>query len=166
MGVFGEFLSFDGRVGRLGYLWRSVVMLLALMGVAGLATAALATVFHPDGVQGALDMARDVITGAFLMGLWSSFALATRRLRDMGLEPAHVVPLYAAFWVINAVLLEPMSRLDPGHYQRMESAWTVLQWLAAVPLIFWPSQAQAPAPLSRYTETPQPTAYLNWRESA
>ena len=39
----------------------------------------------------------------------------------MGLEPAHFVPLYAALWVVNAVLLEPMSRLQPQTFGVLEA---------------------------------------------
>lgn len=165
MGAFGEFFGFDGRVNRLGYLWRSIVVILALMVVAAAGTAALAMAFRPESVTGAVDLARQVITGTFLLALWSSFALGTRRLRDMGLEPAHIVPLYAAFWVINAMLIEPLSRTDPAHFGALEFGWGSLQWLVAIPLLFWPSRDGPAAPTPRYDEPAQPTAYLNWRES-
>jgi len=165
MGAFGEFFGFDGRVDRLGYLWRSVVIIIVLVIVAAVAAAALAMIFHPDSVLGAVDLARQVITATFLLALWSSFALATRRLRDMGLEPAHFVPLYAAFWVINTVLIEPLSRTDPTHFATLEFGWGALQWMVAIPLLFWPSRDGKPARTPRYDEPSQATAYLNWRES-
>ena len=165
MGAFGEFFGFDGRVNRLGYLWRSIVIIVVLAVIAGIGGAALVMAFHPDSVTGAMDLARQVITGTFLLALWSGFALGTRRLRDMGLEPAHIVPLYAALWVINAVLIEPLSRTDPLHFAGLEFGWGALQWLVAIPLLFWPSH-NAPAPVTRrYDEPSQPTTYLNWRES-
>jgi uncharacterized membrane protein YhaH (DUF805 family) len=165
VGAFGEFFGFNGRVNRLGYLWRSIVVVIALALVGALGAAGLVMAFHPESVTGAVDLARQVITATFLLALWSSFALATRRLRDMGFEPAHIVPVYAAFWVVNAVLLEPLSRTDPAHFAALEFGWGALQWLVAAPLLFWPSRDGRPAPKLRYDEPAQPTAYLNWRES-
>ena len=165
MSVIGEFLGFDGRVSRLGLVWRSALMGGVLALLAALTAWALATYLHPAGVLGGFDDARQVITGAVLLALWSGFALASRRLRDIGVEPAHVVPFYAALWVCNAVLLEPMSRADPHRFGPLEQAWRALQLLLIVPLVFWPPKPSAPRAPGPYDEAPQPTAYLNWRES-
>jgi len=165
MGVFYEFFGFNGRINRLGYLWRSIVILTVLTIVAVAGTAALAVAFRPQSVLGAVDLGREVLTGVFLLVLWSSFALSTRRLRDIGLEPAHIVPLYAALWVINTVLLQPMSLSDPRDFAGLEYGWVALQWLGALPLLFWPSREMPPAPTRRYDEPAQPTTYLNWRET-
>lgn len=161
----GEFFGFDGRVSRLGYLWRSIVVGICILALAGLSIWALTFVFVPDGLAGPVGLQRDVITGAFLLALWASFALASKRLRDMGLEPAHIVPLYAALWVINAVLIEPMSRVDPRNFAAVEGVWVAMQWLAAVPLLFWPARARQTPTRREMYETDQPTAYLNWRET-
>ncbi|HUZ14180.1 MAG TPA: DUF805 domain-containing protein [Caulobacteraceae bacterium] len=165
MSMFGEFLGFDGRISRLGYLWRSLVMGLTLVVLTGLSAWALATLLHPDGVTGSVGGVREVVTAVILLGLWSSFALATRRLRDMGLEPAHVVPFYAALWVCNAALLAPMSRIDPHRFGALEAAWNVIQIVILLPLAFWPPRARTARPPGIYDEPAQPTAYLNWRES-
>jgi uncharacterized membrane protein YhaH (DUF805 family) len=165
MGVLSEFLGFDGQVGRLGYLWRSVVACVALMILAVVGTSALALVLRPQSVMGAVDLAKDVLIGVYLLALWSGFALGARRLRDMGLEPAHIVPVYAALWVVNAVLVEPMSRADPNHFAALEFGWNALQWVIGVPLLFWPSSERRPEAAKSYDLPSQPTAYLNWRES-
>ncbi len=164
MGAFGEFFGFDGRIDRLGFLWRSILIGVV---IAALALGAIwfAHSLDPDGLAGASAYDREIITGAVLLGLWSSFALATRRLRDMGLEPAHVVPLYAALWVVNEVLLEPMSRLDPRDFSVIEGGWAALQWLAAVPLLFWPPSKRGPRQPPTYAAA-GPTAYVDWRGSA
>jgi uncharacterized membrane protein YhaH (DUF805 family) len=165
MGVFGEFFGFDGRINRLGYLWRSIVVAVALgaLGVAGVVT--IGAVLHPDGLTGAGPWPARMITGLTLLALWSNFALTSRRLRDMGVEPAYVMPAYAALWVVNTVLLEPMSRIDPARFGLMEAGWVGLQWLALVPLLFWPTRA-APLPVAGAFEPAGPTAYLDWRGQA
>lgn len=161
----GEFFGFDGRISRLGFLWRSIVALTSIGGLAAGSLWGIGHAYAADGLSGASPIAADVTTGAILLILWVSFALASRRLRDMGLEPAHVVPLYAALWVINAVLLHPLSRLDPRSYGAIEAGWAVLQWLVAAPLLVWPSSDRGPRAPRPFYEPNQPTAYVNWRES-
>lgn len=165
MDAFGEFFGFDGRLDRFGYLWRSLVMVAVVAALAGGAIWFNTFVLDPDGLTGVSGLDSEILTGGFLLALWSSFAMTTRRLRDMGLEPAHIVPIYAALWVVNEVLLEPMSRLDPRNFAGLEGVWIALQGVAAIPLLLWPSskrQAIAPSEYAR----PEPTAALNWRESA
>jgi len=162
MGALGEIFGFDGRINRIGYLWRSLV---AGVGIAALSVGALmvtAFVLRPDSVAGAEAMSQRLVLGAVLLGLWSAFALATRRLRDMGLEPTYVVPGYAALWVVNTVLLEPLSRIQQGQLGPLEAAWAVGQWLVTLPLLFWPSR-EPRARIPGY-EPAQPTSQLNWRQ--
>jgi hypothetical protein len=101
-----------------------------------------------------------------LLGLWAGFALATRRLRDMGFEPAHVAPPYAALWVGNAELLQPMARLQPLTYGSLEATWIVVQLLAGLLLLAWPSRAMSePAPHPAYVSAHSAT-YVDWRGGA
>ena len=166
MDTFDEFFGFDGRLDRVGYLWRSLVMAALLAAVAGGAIWFNTYVLDPDSLTGGSGLDNEIPTGALLAGAsWSCFALTTRRLRDIGLEPIYIVPLCAALWVINEVLLEPMSRLDPRDFAPLEGLWMVLQWVTAIPLLLWPSsnrQMTAPTEFAR----PESTAVLNWRESA
>lgn len=164
MGAFGELFGFDGRINRLGYLWRSLVVVIALGVLAGFAVWGAVFFLSPQGVMGDDQIVPQVITGVYLLALWSGFALASRRLRDMGLEPAHLVPIYAALWVVNSVLLEPVSRLGPHDLGFIENVWVALQWLVTLPLLFWPSAARHDAPPKDYGPEVA-TTYLNWRES-
>ena len=97
-----------------------------------------------------------------LLALWSAkWRWPACRLRDMGLEPAHIVPLYAALWVVNVALLQPLSRQQPDAFGSLELGWAALQALAAIPLLFWPGR-EAAAPQAHFDRA-EPTAYLNWR---
>ncbi|HUO12001.1 MAG TPA: DUF805 domain-containing protein [Caulobacteraceae bacterium] len=165
MGAFGEFFGFDGRLDRLRYLLRILAMALVVTALTCGALWATQHMFVTDGLTGATGFDGEIITGGFLIALGSGFALTTRRLRDMGLEPAHIVPLYAALWVVNAALLEPMSRLDPRDFSVAEQLWMVAQCLGAIPLLIWPSSKRAMASRSD-APPPAPTAYLNWRGTA
>jgi uncharacterized membrane protein YhaH (DUF805 family) len=163
MGAFGKLFGFDGRISRLGYLGRGLA---AAIGVIVLATgggAALVFVVRPTGLGGFESGAQWLTIAIILLWLWSSFALATRRLRDMGLEPTHIVPLYGAFWVVGVGLLTPLSRFHPESFGVMETTWMTLQGAAMIPLLLWPSR-QSQAELPTAYEPPQPTAYMNWRD--
>lgn len=165
MGVFGEFFGFDGRLDRFGFLWRNVIMAAVVAALAGGGIWFNTYVLDPDGLTGGADLNGEILTGAFLLGFWSSFALSTRRLRDIGLEPIYIVPLYAALWVVNEVLLEPMSRLDPRGFAALENLWAAMQVVAAIPLLLWPSSKRQLSGPAEYTRS-EPTTALNWRESA
>ena len=164
MSMFGELLGFDGKVTRIGYLARSVAMGAILTGAAALATWALATLLHPDGMVGALLGGRQIVMGALLVALWSSFALGVRRLRDMGLEPTYIVPFYAALWLADILVLGPMARLDPGRYAALESAWRVIAVIILLPLLLWPPRRGRKGP-TLHEKAPPHTRYLDWRES-
>ena len=163
MGGLGEFFGFDGRINRLGYLWRSIVVGAALLGLTAFGAVALATL-RPAGMGDFQAWTQRLTLAIILLGLWAGFGLTTRRLRDMGLEPAHVVPAYAALWVCNTELLQPMARLEPQNYGACEAAWLVLQVLFAILLLFWPTRALS-EPQQRLYATAQPASYLDWRGS-
>jgi uncharacterized membrane protein YhaH (DUF805 family) len=163
MGGLGELFGFDGRINRLGYLWRAALVGAGLAGLAALSAFALATL-HPGGMGDFEVWTQRLTMAVILLGLWAGFALTTRRLRDMGLEPAHVAPPFAALWVGNAELLQPMARLQPQTYGAAEAAWLVLQVLFGILLLFWPSREPGAAAQPVYA-TAHPASYLDWRES-
>lgn len=164
MGGLGEFFGFDGRINRLGYLWRCAAVGAALFGLTLLGSVALANL-HPGGMGDFEVWTQRLTLAVMLLGLWAGFALTTRRLRDMGLEPAHVAPGYAALWVINAELLQPMARLEPQTYGPCEAAWMVLQVLCGLLLLGWPSRSFNEAE-QRFYATAHPASYLDWRQSS
>lgn len=164
MGGLGELFGFDGRIHRIGYIWRSLVVAVGLAALAAIGATTLTTL-QPGGLDAFEVWTQRLTMAIILLGLWAGFALTTRRLRDMGLEPAYVMPIYAALWVINVELLQPMARLQPESYAPIETAWLVAQALAGVVLIFWPTRTQGAAGEPRVYATPQPASYADWRES-
>ncbi len=85
----------------------------------------------------------------------------------MGLEPTHIVPVCAALWVVNEALLAPLSVVEPLTYGPLENGWIALQWLAALPLLLWPSRqgAERAATAAGYPGSGS-THYLDWRGGA
>ena len=141
MGALGDLFSFDGRIGRLGFLWRSLLGALAIGGGGALAGSAIYFALRPQSLTGAETWTQWLLTGAVLLGMWIGFALASRRLRDMGLEPTHILPLFAALWVVNEVLVAPLSQIQPQTYGAVEAAWELVSCAALLPLLFWPGRA-------------------------
>src|SRR5581483_6386222 len=107
MGGLGEIFGFDGRVNRMGYVGRAALAGAGLAALAAVGALALRTV-RPDGLGDFEAWTHRLTLAVMLLGLWAGFALTTRRLRDMGVEPAHVVPAYAALWVVNTELVMPL----------------------------------------------------------
>jgi uncharacterized membrane protein YhaH (DUF805 family) len=166
MGAFSELFGFEGRIHRLGYIWRSLVAGLAVAALAFGGDALIAAAIRPRAGQAGADAAQHgLIVLVTLMALWAGFALSTRRLRDMGLEPAHIVPAYAALWVVNAVLLAPLAHTRPAELGMLENAWQGLQLLAGLPLLFWPGRPPPELKPAEFARV-EPTAYMNWRETA
>ena len=165
MGFLSEFFGFDGRLNRLGYLWRLIVSTVALSLTLLLGAVVLAQVLRPQGLGGFEVWSRRLILVVMLLGLWASFALATRRLRDMGLEPTYVVPVYAALWVVDVVLLEPLGWLHPEGLGMLQHAWAISELLVSLALALWPGGARREQAPAEYAPA-EPTAYMNWRESA
>jgi len=165
MGAFSEFFGFDGRLNRLGYLWRLIVSTVALSLILILGGIVLAMALRPQGLAGFETWYGRLAVTVILLGLWTSFALASRRLRDIGFEPTYIVPVYAALWVVDVVLLEPLGRLHPDDLGVLTHAWAVSELLVSATLALWPGRApRAPAP-AEYAPA-EPTSYMNWRESA
>lgn len=164
MGAIGELLGFEGRISRLGYFWRCIAVVTGIVALALGGGAAALSLIRPLGLGDYEEASRWLAITVLLLALWSSFALASRRLRDMGAEPVHILPLFAALWVVNTVLLEPLSQAHPGGFGILEGSWAVLQSAAAFPLLFWPGRPVAtPAPARIGFEPTGPTAYLDWR---
>src|SRR6185312_2360406 len=121
------------------------------------------TTFRPEGIGDFQTWTHRVTMAGILIGLWAGCALTTRRLRDMGLEPAHVVPAYAALWVINTELLRPMTQIAPQVYGPIEATWLVLQVLVGLVVLAWPSRPRRRAPATAFATAGHPAAYLDWR---
>ena len=161
MGGFGELFGFDGRVNRLGLVWRSAVVGAGLAALAAAGAVALTT-FGPGGVGDFQTWTQRLTMAVVLISLWAGFALATRRLRDMGIEPVYVVPAYAALWVANTELLQPLSRLEPRSFAPIEAGWMAGQVVLGLALLAWPTRTGAAATAAGGFAPPP--ASLNWRE--
>ncbi len=164
MDAIGEFLGFEGRIDRRGYVWRSIAAVALILGLSAGGGSALFFAVRPRGEADYEACAQALAAGIVLLSLWAGSALASRRMRDMGLEPAHFVPLYAALWVANVVLLQPLSLQQPTTFAPLEGGWMLLHLLAGMTLLLWPGRD--PALRQPQFEPAQATSYVNWRESA
>ncbi|HZZ88971.1 MAG TPA: DUF805 domain-containing protein [Caulobacteraceae bacterium] len=163
MGGLSEFFSFEGRIGRASYLSRTLCLWLGIGAAAFGGRMVLETLVRPLGLGGYDAGTHGLAAGVLLAALWSSAALASRRLRDMGLEPVHWLPAYFALWAVYTALLQPFGRLQPDRFSFITLGWAALQSLPTLALLLWPARAARPQAAMAY-EPAQPTAYMNWRE--
>jgi uncharacterized membrane protein YhaH (DUF805 family) len=162
MGAFEELFGFEGRITRLGFLWRNLAVGLG-MGVMALGgRILLETAVRPMGLGGYDAGARGLGVAIALIAVWSSVAIACRRLRDLGLEPVHVVPIYLAVWAVSTAMLHPLIRMQPASYGLFTACWAMLLTVPTLSLLLLPSRA-APIQLAAEFKPSQPTAYMNWR---
>jgi uncharacterized membrane protein YhaH (DUF805 family) len=164
MGGLSEFFTFEGRIGRTSYLLRTLGLWLGIGAAAFGGRVLLEHVVRPMGLGGYDAGAHGLAAGILLAALWSSAALASRRLRDMGLEPVHWLPAYFALWAVYTGLLQPLGIGQPDRFSFITVGWAALQSLPTLALLLWPGRAARPQLAAPY-EPAQPTAYMNWREN-
>ena len=165
MSAIGELFGFEGRISRLGYLWRTLGVGLGIGAVAFVGRTLLTAFVRPSGLAGYEASAHGLAVGIVLLAIWSSAAITTRRIRDMGLEPVHILPAYVALWVVYTQVLQPLSQMPADKYGLLLAGWAAMQALPPLSLLLWPSHSPPPPVLASY-EPAQPTAYLDWREHA
>lgn len=162
MGGLSEFFSFEGRIGRTSYVMRTLGLWLGIGAAALGGRLILEQVIRPMGLSGYDAGAHGLAAGILLAALWSSAALASRRLRDMGLEPVHWLPAYFALWAVYTALLQPLGRAQADRFSFITLGWAALQSLPTLALLLWPGRTARPQVAAAY-EPAQPTTYMNWR---
>jgi uncharacterized membrane protein YhaH (DUF805 family) len=163
MFIADEFFTFEGRLDRLGYLWRCAALLIVLAGLESFGRNLLVVLMGEHGLFGVRTWTEWSTAAVLLLAAWASLALSSRRLRDIGAEPAWVVPLYGFMCSVGIGLGEPFIRLAPPPFDSAGAVAMMLPSLAAVPLIIWPGRRPAePRPRAEYPSTAH-TAYVDWR---
>jgi uncharacterized membrane protein YhaH (DUF805 family) len=166
MFVADEFFTFEGRLDRLGYLWRCAALLFVLAGLESVGRNMLVVLLGEHGLFGVRTWTEWATAAVLLLAAWAALALSSRRLRDMGAEPAWVVPLYGFLCSVGIGLGEPMLRLAPAPFDSAEAVAMMMPSLAAVPLIIWPGRRSAmPKARSDYQSAAH-TAYVDWRSAS
>src|SRR5471030_840285 len=99
MGAFTELFGFEGRLSRVGYLWRTLLVGLGIGVLAFVGRSLLEMLVRPLGAADYQAGAHGLAVAIVLLAIWASAAVTSRRLRDMGLEPVHILPVYVALWL-------------------------------------------------------------------
>jgi uncharacterized membrane protein YhaH (DUF805 family) len=136
--------GFGGRIGRLEYFLLScalviIATLLFFMIVSGLAP-------HdamPAGAASREAMVRPVLIAVVVIApiiIWFSLALQAKRLRDMGWNPAIVIPAWFAIMLFDKLVANAVPSLAIGHGTGSSTLFGGLFNLAiCLCLLFWPS---------------------------
>jgi uncharacterized membrane protein YhaH (DUF805 family) len=142
-----SFWRFDGRLARLGYLLRCVVVIvffLALL-ILGMEIFGLT----PAESSGPLFFVEPIPNLVFtLLFYWAVIALSAQRVRDMGFAVLPIIAALIALEVLENFVLPRLteSRL-PEPLEMMTPVGGILSIIAYLWLLVWPS-ARDPAPSS------------------
>jgi uncharacterized membrane protein YhaH (DUF805 family) len=140
--------DFRGRLSRRAYLGWSLVAiaLTTALAVALLMLGAILAVLHVDPKAGprVLGIAMAVVTT--LVALWTSLALAARRIRDIGQNPLAILGLYVGIVLLDGQIL---TRLTEVRFFWPFDAQTPVGALAGIALLLvlllWPGADMRPA---------------------
>jgi len=165
MQAMSAFFDFDGRLGRLDFVWRCAVLAGVADCLAVFGRAVLMVAIGPEGLFGVRTWADWGVVAIVAVAAWSALSLVSRRLRDIGAEPAWVVPAAGFAISLFAALGEPLVRWAPPPFDAPEPASLGALALAAAALAVWPRGGARPAAETPRFDPRVPTAYVNWRES-
>jgi uncharacterized membrane protein YhaH (DUF805 family) len=150
--------SFRGRVNRLQYfmgvmaLFFAVAIPLALGGATVLA--------HPtaSAIGGSLLVILLLLLAAPVLG-WVGLSLQARRFRDIGWNPAYVIPGLVVANIIDQLIALAVPGLAIGPFQRQTILGLLISLGAGGALLFWPGKpdaADAPADDTRWVFADDP----------
>jgi uncharacterized membrane protein YhaH (DUF805 family) len=135
--MIGFLFGFNARLGRLHF----VALMLALSVTVGLVAFAVMKSL-PNVPLAAMPAPKLMVGVAIVVGLllvWASVCLHAMRIRDMGWNPALVIPAWVLAGVLDSVVAAkwPALAYDAGHH--VTAVGIMLNFAAVMALTFWPS---------------------------
>lgn len=162
MDPFWAYFDFDGRLDRLGFAVRCLVVTAVAWILVSYGRSGVGFLLDGSGVFGVRTWSAWAQLLVLMAAAWATLALASRRLRDMGAEPAWVVPIWGVLCSVGVELGGPWTRLAPPPMDWV--AAFLLPGLSAIPLLLWPSRSGRRDPAAATDlQSAQPTAYVDWR---
>jgi len=158
--MLGFIFGFNARLGRLAYFLYSLVfgIVVGVILVAGAVIAYQNGLLTPHGFSpraiSPIGLIPILLIG--LLVLWGAVCLGSMRIRDIGWNPAYVVPIYllAVGLDIYVSLKMPALAFHQGRSGTVFGA--ALQFLFGLTLLFWPSGAYETAPPDIRAPPPAP----------
>jgi uncharacterized membrane protein YhaH (DUF805 family) len=134
--MFDFLFSFRGRIGRLQYFTRSIVANIVLILMAIFAIGAGVSGGHTSKT-GAVGLVLLLMLPFLVVSLWISFSLQARRFRDIGWNPAYVIPGWILASVVLQIVLTPSGPSLAGQMQQLLLVG-LLNFVMGGILLFWP----------------------------
>ena len=161
--MLGAIFGFRGRINRLHYFLGSVGAAIALVAIAivalgvGLGPAMSRYAAHDpqafSGLGASLGPAALVLLVAIVLYVWVALSLQARRFRDIGWEPAVVIPA----WLIGGAVIQAMA-LAAGHSGGVLSLLaSLVNFALACCLLFVPGRDTGAPDLAAPLRTEPPT---------
>lgn len=141
--MFFRLFSFYGRIGRLSYFVHSLILIVLGATLIVVLAVAATTALYLAGGNSTSSALMGVIAGVAgaVPIVWSSFALAAKRLRDIGLEPILTLPALIAFSLFDGIVLTQF--LQPSSIiplERNTLIGVVVNAAFVLILLMWPSR--------------------------
>ena len=135
--MVGTFFGFGGRIGRLQYFGYSCVLGVGMVVIAAFALAG--AVGHTTGKGDAAAAASSLLPLLIVLPvfLWSSLALQAKRIRDIGWNPAVVIP---AWMTVSAVAA--MLSVFGGKGSGVSTLGGLINLGMSMVLLFWPGNGR------------------------
>jgi uncharacterized membrane protein YhaH (DUF805 family) len=154
--------SFRGRINRLQYWLGSMGMgfFVALVLLTPLVMAG-ASASHGGGAAGALaglGLMALLAVPTLVIACWVGLSLQARRIRDIGLDPVIVMPLWILIGVADKLLTPGFPHLTAVQLATPSVAAIVINLIGGAALCFWPGRGDGPRDLGGGFDLPDPDA--------
>jgi uncharacterized membrane protein YhaH (DUF805 family) len=137
--------GFNARLGRLHFFLSMIALVVAWVAT-DFAISRYAIQHTPDGANpsGHFAWLPIVPTVAFW---WIRYTLKSMRIRDMGWDPACVMPAWIAMALVDSVVAMKVPAWSIGHGHHVTIVGAMIQFALLLVLTFWPSGGfEAPTP--------------------
>lgn len=146
--------SFQGRMGRLEFLgWFLILIVTTLVNLV-ISAVLVVRLLSTSSTDSWLVLLGDLLL--FLLCFWSSLAIQSKRIRDIGWLPVLVIPALFAFGILDAMVL---TRLMPGLALPRLAHQSVLGVLVSVAylgaLLLWPGRSEGGVPREETDAAPR-----------
>jgi uncharacterized membrane protein YhaH (DUF805 family) len=138
--MLGFFFGFHARLGRLHYFLSCIGFGVAMTAI----IFAMESFAFRNTAADATSSANLIILPALCLVpfvLWITISLQSMRIRDIGWNPAYVVPLWILFCVIDACVATQIPAWAVGRDHAQTLVGALVNSFFTLALMFWPSSA-------------------------
>lgn len=137
--MLGFFFGFNARLGRMPYLGGTVTLTVLWMAVY-FAMRRYGLSPGPSGEPASLSQMTWPAITATVVFTWMTLMLQSMRIRDIGWDPACVIPAWMAIPIIDKLVADNIPAWALGQGGHGTSVGTLINVALVLALMFWPSE--------------------------